>query len=88
MHSEELRYNALVLAVANLQRLMVFHNSRALVEAVPANPEMRVAEFLSREVRAYYATDLDGPLRTQAAFGAAAVFAAWYLNQGTIRMHE
>lgn len=121
MQSDELAYNALVLTVANLQRLMVFHNSTAMIDGVPADPEMTsalaghldtlgdvvrrsdearrvspddvaavlpIGEFLAREVRAYYETDLDGPLRTQAAFGAASVFAAGYLNQGTIRMGE
>lgn len=121
MNHDELAYNALVLTVANLQRLMVFHNSTAMIEGVAADTEMTsrlagyldtlgdvvrrsdesrsvspddvdavrpIGEFLTREVRTYYETDLDGPLRTQAAFGAGSVFAAAYLNQGTIRMGE
>lgn len=121
MKSDELAYNALVLTVANLQRLMVFHNANAHIDPSLARPEMvsqlagyldtmgplvkrsdesrsvspedveavlPMGEFLAREVRAYYETDLEGPVRTQAPFGAGAVFAAVYLNNGTIRMGE
>ncbi|PRY69356.1 hypothetical protein B0I08_10228 [Glaciihabitans tibetensis] len=45
-----------------------------------------VASYLEREIRAYYDTELTGDLGAQAAFGAAAVFAASYLGDGTMHM--
>ncbi|MET4580532.1 hypothetical protein ABIE21_000022 [Conyzicola nivalis] len=120
MTPEEHRFNALVLAFANLQRLMVFHNAVALIEGRELNPDLReqltskmdllnevverssqsravsetdvdlvrpVASYLEQEIRAYYDTELDGgDLGAQAAFGAAAVFAASYLGDGIMHM--
>ncbi|MEC5192611.1 MULTISPECIES: hypothetical protein [unclassified Arthrobacter] len=45
-----------------------------------------VALYLEREIRAYYNTELESNLGVQAAFGAAAVFAASYLGEGTMHM--
>ena len=45
-----------------------------------------VASYLEREIRAYYDTELECDLGAQAAFGAAAVFAASYLGDGTMHM--
>ena len=45
-----------------------------------------VALYLEREIRAYYDTTLAGDLGAQAAFGAAAVFAASYLGDGVMHM--
>jgi len=121
MSPEELRYNALVVLTANLQRLVVFHTSQAHISGRPADPAVAAslreqldvvgavvrradesqtvtpadvdavrpfAAPLAAAVRAYYETDLSGPPSTQAAFGAAHVYASMYLNQGTVRMGE
>ena len=118
---DELRYNALVVVGANLQRLVVFDNARAriagrapdatVVSALHAELDVVTAAMhradeaaavgptdvelvrpfaapLAAAVRAYYDTDLTGPPRTRAAFGAAHVYASMHLNQGTIRMGE
>ena len=45
-----------------------------------------VASYLEREIRKYYATELESDLGAQAAFGAAAVFAASYLGEGVMHM--
>lgn len=45
-----------------------------------------VVDYLAREIRSYYATELGSDLGKQAAFGAAAVYAAGYLDDGTIQM--
>lgn len=45
-----------------------------------------VASYLEREIRAYYNTELESNLGAQAAFGAAAVFAASYLGDGIMHM--
>ncbi|MCC9203708.1 hypothetical protein [Arthrobacter sp. zg-Y769] len=45
-----------------------------------------VAGYLAREVRSYFATEMENDLGKQAAFGAAAVYAASYLDDGTIQM--
>ncbi|GAA1130388.1 hypothetical protein [Arthrobacter flavus] len=45
-----------------------------------------VASYLEQEIRAYYDTELESSLGAQAAFGAAAVFAASYLGDGIIHM--
>ncbi len=53
------------------------------VEAVRA-----IAEYLQREVHAYYDTPLEGDPGAQAAFGAAAVYAAMHMNDATVTMGE
>lgn len=121
MTPHELRYNALVVLAANLQRLVVFHNAQAHIAGRPpdravldpleqsldtVNEVVRRADAaaavsdddvrrvrplgapLAAAVRAYYDTDLTGPPRTQAAFGAAHVYASKILNEGTVRMGE
>lgn len=121
MTPEELRYNALVVTQANLQRLVVMENAVSAIAHRPVDEAAvaalhtqldavsgaferadRVAavdpadlasirEFaapLLAAVTAYYETDLSGPPASQAAFGAAHVYASMYLNRGTIRMGE
>ena len=118
---DELKYNALVVLTANLQRLIVFDTSQAhitgrvadevvgaarrgqldvvgaVVGRTDATASVAAADVaavrpfaapLAAAVRGYYATDLTGPPSTQAAFGAAHVYASMYLNQGTVRMGE
>jgi len=118
MTPDEHRFNALILMFANLQRLMVFHNSIAMRDGREMDPTLReslvsrldavgqviarandakavteadaasvlpIAQGLSEELRAFYETPLDD-LGTQAAFGAAEVYASMWIQDGTIQM--
>ena len=59
--------------------------SRA-VSAADIDAVRPVAAYLEGEIRAYYDTELEDDLGARAAFGAAAVFAASYLSNGTMHM--
>lgn len=118
MTPDEHRFNALILMFANLQRLMVFHNSLAMRDGREMDPVLRealttrlglvgrviarsaeakavseddvasvlpIAEALPHELREFYETPLDD-LGTQAAFGAAEVYASMWIDEGTIQM--
>ena len=118
MTPDEHRFNALILMFANLQRLMVFHNSLAMRDGREMDPALRealtsrldlvgqviarsaeakavseadvasvmpIAESLPQELRDFYETSLDD-LGTQAAFGAAEVYASMWIDEGTIQM--
>jgi hypothetical protein len=56
------------------------------VTAADVDAVRPVASYLEREIRVYYDTELESDLGAQAAFGAAAVFAASYLGDGMIHM--
>lgn len=60
---------------------------RAVTE-VDVDAVRPVASYLEREIRVYYDTELESDLGAQAAFGAAAVFAASYLGDGMIHMGQ
>ncbi|MBD7956824.1 hypothetical protein H9651_04180 [Microbacterium sp. Sa4CUA7] len=119
MTPDEHRFNALILMFANLQRLMVFHNSLAMRDGREMDPALResltsrldavgqviarandakavteadaasvlpVVAYLQREVRALLDTPLDADVATQAALGAAEVYASMWIDEGTIQM--
>lgn len=119
MTPDEHRFNALILMFANLQRLMVFHNSLAMRDGREIDPALReeltsrldlvgqvleraseaksvseadaaavapIVPYLQREVRTLLDTPVDADLGTQAALGAAEVYASMWIDEGTIQM--
>lgn len=63
-------------------------SENAAVSAADVDAVAPIVEYLQQEVRAYYGTELDGDLGAQAAFGAGLVYAASYLNDGTVQMGQ
>ncbi|WP_411701494.1 hypothetical protein [Conyzicola sp.] len=69
-----------------LNEVMQRSSQRRAVDEADIDAVRPVATYLEQEIRAYYDTELGSDLGTQAAFGAAAVFAASYLGDGIMHM--
>ncbi|AWB86926.1 hypothetical protein [Mycetocola zhujimingii] len=63
-------------------------SENAAVSDADVDAVQPVADYLQREIRAYFETKLDGDLGAQAALGAGVVYAASYLNDGTVQMGQ